>query len=123
VKSLLYFADYSQEEYEPVHDENMLVYSYGEVDRSAAPDEASSAAFDLFADDFLYLGHQHAEPVRHVLGGAAVLFGSLATAVRCCESILQPKELPRTGMVERFLLPFSEATNWPSSAHFILATI
>src|SRR5271165_3081950 len=32
VESLLYFANYSQEEYEPVLDENMLVYSYGELD-------------------------------------------------------------------------------------------
>src|SRR5271166_1636062 len=53
----------------------MLVYSYGEVDRSAASEEASSAAFDSFADDFLYLGHKHGEPARHEFGSATVLFG------------------------------------------------
>jgi len=75
VKSLLYFADYSLEEYEPVLDENMLVYSYGDLDTGVTSGGVSSAAFEATAEDFLYLGHKHAEATKHSSGGATLLFG------------------------------------------------
>jgi len=78
IKSLLYFADYSEEEYEPVLDENMLVFSYGEL---AAPRNASAEsvlALDSVVEDFLYLGHKHAGPEQHSQQDATTLFGFTA---------------------------------------------
>lgn len=72
VKSLLYFADYSLEEYEPVLDENMLVYSYAEMDAGTP----GSAVLDATLKDFLHLGHKHTEPARFSSGGNTVLLGS-----------------------------------------------
>lgn len=90
IKSLLYFADYSQEEYEPVLDENMLVYSYGELDTSSVSEREMGTAFESTLEDFLYLGHKHAEATKHLFGGATVLFGF--TAHSC--SILQLGSAP-----------------------------
>jgi hypothetical protein len=81
VQSLLYFADYCQEEYEPVLDENMLVYSCGLLDTGGVP----VATFDAAVDDFLYLGHKHAEATVRLSGGATTLFGFTAHSL----SILQ----------------------------------
>ena len=90
IKSLLYFADYSLEEYEPVLDENMLVYSYGELDTGSVSNRESSAAFEPTVEDFLYLGHKHAEATKQSFGGATMLFGF--TAHSC--SILQLGSAP-----------------------------
>src|SRR6516164_3346386 len=57
VKSLLYFTDYALEEYEPVLDENMLVYSYGAL--NARVIEIPSPEFDATVEEFLYLHHKH----------------------------------------------------------------
>src|SRR5271166_4865503 len=77
IKSLLYFADYSQEEYAPILDENMLVYSYGELDAGLISDEFS-AAFEVAVEDYLYLGHKHAQAAKRLFNGAIVLFGFTA---------------------------------------------
>ena len=38
IKSLLYFANYDEQEYEPVLDERMIVYTYFEIDPVSVPD-------------------------------------------------------------------------------------
>jgi len=76
VKSLLYFADYSQEEYEPVLDENMVVYSYGELAAGVSSIAEPSVAFEKTVSDFLYLGHKHAEATVTSVGDAKTLFAS-----------------------------------------------
>jgi hypothetical protein len=73
VKSLLYFTDYALEEYEPVLDENMLVYSYGAL--NARVIEIPSPEFDATVEEFLYLHHKHNEPTEQRSGGSRVLFG------------------------------------------------
>jgi len=78
IKSLLYFADYSREEYEPVLDENMLVYSYGELDTSSVSNREIGTALESTLEDFLYLGHKHAEATKHLFSAATVLFGFTA---------------------------------------------
>jgi len=75
VKSLLYFTDYALEEYEPVLDENMLVYSYGELNARVIPQEIPSPEFDATLQEFLYLHHKHSEPTEQRSGGSRVLFG------------------------------------------------
>src|SRR5271165_2322301 len=75
VKSLLAFADYSQEEYEPVLDENMLVYSYGELDAAMISRAEPSVDFEKTVQDFLYLGHKHAEATEHSSSDSTTLFG------------------------------------------------
>src|SRR5208283_1472136 len=74
VKSLLYFADYSLEEYEPVLDENMLVYSYADCDTGMVSNGEPPANFESTVEGFLYLGHKHAEAMKRSSGGATVLF-------------------------------------------------
>lgn len=71
VKSLLYFADYAQEEYEPVLDENMLVYSYAEM----AAGSPGTPAPDGAVRSFLHLGHKQAEPACFASGNDTVLLG------------------------------------------------
>jgi CorA-like Mg2+ transporter protein len=75
VKDLLYFADYALEEYEPVLDENMLVYSYGELNAEVIPRGVPSAEFDATVQEFLYLSHKHSEATEHSSEGSRVLFG------------------------------------------------
>jgi len=75
VKSLLYFTDYALEEYEPVLDENMLVYSYGELNARVIPPETPSPEFDATVEEFLYLHHKRSEPTERRSGGSRVLFG------------------------------------------------
>jgi hypothetical protein len=74
VRSLLYFADYSEEEYEPILDENMLVYSYGELSKSLL-DIGECSAFHSTVENFLYLGHKHGEATKRSVENASVLFG------------------------------------------------
>src|SRR5271157_280989 len=89
VKSLLSFADYSQEEYEPVLDENMLVYSYGELDAVMISRAEPSADFEKTVQDFLYLGHKHAKAIEHSSGDSTTLFGFTThscSVLRLCSS-------------------------------------
>jgi hypothetical protein len=74
IKGLLYFADYSQEEYEPVLDENMLVYLYGEIIEGMDPGEEGST-FQSMVDDFLYLGHKHDDATRRTSDDETILIG------------------------------------------------
>jgi hypothetical protein len=74
VRSLLYFADYSLEEYEPVLDENMLVYSYGALSLSRRS-ETESAETEQVIEDFLFLHHKHSEIMRRGADNSTYLFG------------------------------------------------
>src|SRR5271166_5045681 len=78
IKSLLYFADYTLEEYEPVLDENMLVYSYGELDTDSISNQESSTAIEATVEDFLYLGHKHAEATKYSFGAVTAFIGFTA---------------------------------------------
>jgi len=71
IKSLLYFADYSLEEYEPIGDENMIVYSYGQLEGKEEP----SHSLEETIDEFLFLRHKHDDPVRYESSGHTALFG------------------------------------------------
>jgi hypothetical protein len=74
IKRLLYFADYAEEQYEPVLDENMLVYSYGELDmKEAAMAECSPQA--EFVEEFLFLRHMHTAATLYSTGSGTLLIG------------------------------------------------
>jgi hypothetical protein len=73
IKSLLYFADYSLEEYEPVLDENMLVYSYAELDTSMAVE--NGALIDGTIEEFLYFGHRHSAKTPDMPDDGTLAFG------------------------------------------------
>jgi len=56
ITSLLYFADYSRQEYEPVLDERMIVYTYFAVDPATTPpDFTHSEAYQILLSRFLYV--------------------------------------------------------------------
>jgi hypothetical protein len=56
ITSLLYFADYEREEYEPVLDERMIVYTYFVVDSSTVPvDFIHSEDYQVLLSRFLYV--------------------------------------------------------------------
>ena len=56
ITSLLYFTDYEQEEYEPVLDERMIVYSYCAVDPAGiGPEFILSEDYQVFLSRFLYV--------------------------------------------------------------------
>jgi hypothetical protein len=56
ITSLLYFADYEQEEYEPVLDERMVVYTYFAVDPASVEDHyPNSEAYQVLFSRFLYV--------------------------------------------------------------------
>ena len=56
ITSLLYFANYADEEYEPVLDERMIVYSYMALDpEGLPPDYAESQACQVLLSRFLYV--------------------------------------------------------------------
>jgi hypothetical protein len=56
ITSLLYFADYENEEYEPVLDERMIVYTYFVVDPSTVPaDFRESEDYQVLLSRFLYV--------------------------------------------------------------------
>jgi hypothetical protein len=75
ITSLLYFADYSEEEFEPVLDENLLVYSYGELEPADNSTPQSVAELESLVDEFLHLGHTHSGPALHSPRDARVLLG------------------------------------------------
>ncbi len=56
ITSLLHFADYSREEYEPVLDERMIVYSYAAIDpEGLPPDFLRSEEYQVLLSRFLYV--------------------------------------------------------------------
>ena len=56
ITSLIYFADYSKQEFEPVLDERMIVYTYVAVDpASLPPDFIQSEAYQVLLSRFLYV--------------------------------------------------------------------
>lgn len=56
ITSLLYFCDYSLQEFEPVLDERMLVYTYVCIDPASCPPEfVSSTAYEIFLSRLLYV--------------------------------------------------------------------
>jgi hypothetical protein len=56
IASLIYFADYAQEEYEPVLDERMIVYTYLAVDPAGLPDGyIESEEYQMLLSRFLYV--------------------------------------------------------------------
>lgn len=75
ITSLLYFADYSEEEFEPVLDENMLVYSYGEVEPAVHSSPQASSELESLVEEFLYLGHTHSGTRVRSPRDAATLLG------------------------------------------------
>jgi hypothetical protein len=56
ITSLLYFADYGRQEYEPVLDERMIVYTYAAVDPAGLPaDFHRSEEYRILLSRFLYV--------------------------------------------------------------------
>lgn len=56
ITALIYFADYDQEEFEPVLDERMIVYSYLVLDPASLPENfLKSAEYEVFLARFLYV--------------------------------------------------------------------
>jgi len=56
ITSLLYFADYDRQEFEPVLDERMIVYSYFAVDPASVPaDYLRSEDYQVLLSRFLYV--------------------------------------------------------------------
>ncbi|MEK7403836.1 MAG: hypothetical protein AAB225_01890 [Acidobacteriota bacterium] len=56
ITSLVYFGDYAQQEYEPVLDERMIVYTYFAVDPGAVPpDFIHSEDYQVLLSRFLYV--------------------------------------------------------------------
>ncbi len=56
ILSLIYFADYAREEYEPVLDERMIVYTHFAVDPATVPpDFIHSEAYQILLSRFLYV--------------------------------------------------------------------
>jgi hypothetical protein len=56
ITALMYFADYDQEEFEPVLDERMIVYSYLVLDPASLPEDfLYSREYEVFLARFLYV--------------------------------------------------------------------
>lgn len=56
IKELLYFADYEKDEYEPVLDERMIVYTYAALDPASLPDNyITSEDYKFFLSRLLYV--------------------------------------------------------------------
>ena len=56
ITSLIYFSDYSKQEFEPVLDERMYVYSYACINPDSVPDGfIHSEAYQVFLSRFLYV--------------------------------------------------------------------
>lgn len=56
IQALLHFADYSQQEYEPVLDERMVVYSYASIDPATVPtDFSTSEDYRILFSRLLYV--------------------------------------------------------------------
>ena len=62
ITSLLYFLDYADEDYEPVLDESMVVYSYASLDPAGLPpDFAKSEECQILLSRFLYVDRAGSE--------------------------------------------------------------
>lgn len=77
IKSLLYFADYALEEYKPVLDENMLVYSFAELDAGKGLSAAGSPDLDMVGE-FLFLRHAHEDAIRYNSPSGTTMIGITA---------------------------------------------
>ena len=56
IRSLLYFTDYAKQEYAPVLDERMVVYSYMALDAESLPEEFnSSREMEVLLSRFMYV--------------------------------------------------------------------
>ena len=56
IKSLLYFTNYERQEYEPVLDERMIVYSYLAIDPKSVPEDfQDSTEYQVFLSRALYV--------------------------------------------------------------------
>ena len=56
ITSLIYFSDYAKQEFEPVLDERMYVYSYACINPASIPDDfIHSEAYQVFLSRFLYV--------------------------------------------------------------------
>jgi hypothetical protein len=56
IRSLLYFGNYDRQEYEPVLDERMIVFTYAVIDPARAPEDyISSEAYQVFLSRLLYV--------------------------------------------------------------------
>lgn len=56
IKSLLYFTNYERQEYEPVLDERMIVYTYMAIDPKSVPDNyIHSKSYQVFLSRVLYV--------------------------------------------------------------------
>lgn len=56
IKSLIYFAEYSKQEFEPVLDERMIVYTYVEIDPTSVPEGfKDSEAYQILLSRLLYV--------------------------------------------------------------------
>ncbi len=59
ITALLYFADYGEQEYEPVLDERMIVYSYSALDAATLPAGfLDSEEYQVLLSRFLYVDRQ-----------------------------------------------------------------
>ena len=68
ITSLLYFADYRRNEYEPVLDERMIVYSYLALDPKSVPENFhKSEEYDVLFSRALYVDHA-GEDYRYARG-------------------------------------------------------
>jgi len=58
IKSLIYFAEYNKQEFEPVLDERMIVYTYLEIDPASVPaDYKDSEEYQVLLSRLLYVEH------------------------------------------------------------------
>jgi hypothetical protein len=58
IKSLIYFAEYSRQEFEPVLDERMIVYTYLEIDPASVPaNYKDSEEYQVLLSRVLYVEH------------------------------------------------------------------
>jgi len=102
IQSLLYFADYSLEEFEPVLDENMLVYSFAELDAGQGLPATGSPDLDMVGE-FLFLGHSHEGAVRYTSPDATTLIG--ITAHNCSVLHVKHPSQPDIGALSRYCAP------------------
>ncbi len=58
IKSLIYFAEYGKQEFEPVLDERMIVYTYLEIDPGSVPaGYKDSEEYQILLSRLLYVEH------------------------------------------------------------------
>ena len=95
IRSLLYFADYNHQEYEPVLDENMMVYSYGELNMHTCRDTLDNGGLDV-VEEFLFLRHLHGDAACYESSHSSMLIGFTGHSctllhVKSCEATDQSR--------------------------------